>query len=390
MRLTLIYGALFLLSGTGLLAITYVLVAHATSAVVFDGQDGSHLIGQPGSAADVSPHILSVPEGLTPEQVQAQAGRMRAQAVRQHEAELRQLLTQSAIALAIMSVLSIVLGWIVAGRALSPLRTITRSARQISATNLHARLALGGPDDELKELGNTFDELLGRLEASFNAQRQFIANASHELRTPLARQRTMVQVALANPDAGVESLRAAHERVLSANAQQERLIEALLTLARSETGLDHHEPFDLFNITDHIIRTRASEAADRGVRLTTTLNPAPASGAPRLVERLVTNLVDNGLRHNVPSGTLHVTTGQADGQAVLTVVNTGPSVPETELGRLFQPFQRAGTARAGHDSGLGLGLSIVKAVAAAHGAQLDARPNPEGGIRITVTFPAHT
>ncbi|WP_441129255.1 sensor histidine kinase [Nonomuraea sp. H19] len=390
MRLTLVYGALFLLSGASLLAVTYVLVAHATSAVVFDGQDGSHLIGSADGLTDTGPHLLGVPDGLTPEQVQAQADRMRAQAVRQHEAELRQLLTQSATALAIMSVLSIVLGWIVAGRVLRPLRTITRSARQISATNLHARLALGGPDDELKELGDTFDELLGRLEAAFNAQRQFIANASHELRTPLARQRTMVQVALAAPDADVESLRTAHERVLSANAQQERLIEALLTLARSEAGLDHHEPFDLADLSDHTIHTHRPEADRRGIRLDATLDSAPASGAPRLVERLVTNLVDNALRHNVPSGTVHVTTGLSDEGAVLTVVNTGPIIPETEIDRLFQPFQRAGTARAGRESGLGLGLSIVKAIAAAHGAQLDAQPRPEGGMRTTVTFPPHT
>ncbi|GAA3251830.1 sensor histidine kinase [Nonomuraea helvata] len=386
MRLTLIYGALFLLSGAGLLAVTYALVVHSTSAVVFDGQDG-HLIGAADGAPDAGRHLLGIPEGLTAEQVQAQADRMRTQAVRQHAAELRSLLTQSAIALAIMSVVSIVLGWTVAGRVLRPLRTITRSARQISATSLHARLALTGPDDELKELGDTFDDLLGRLDASFTAQRQFIANASHELRSPLARQRTVVQVALADPGAHADQLRAVCERVLSANAQQERLIEALLTLARGEAGIDHHEPFDLAEITDHVLRTHRPEADRQGIRVDAALGPAAASGAPRLVERLVTNLVDNALRYNASSGTVHVTTGMTDGRAALTVVNTGPVVPETEIGRLFQPFQRAGTARAGHDSGLGLGLSIVKAIAAAHGAQLDARPNPQGGLCVIVTFP---
>ncbi|MDR8412694.1 HAMP domain-containing histidine kinase [Nonomuraea sp. 3-1Str] len=389
MRLTLFYGALFLLSGACLLAVTYALVVHSTSAVVLDGQDG-HLIGAADGAPDDGHHLLGIPEGLTADQVQAQADHMRTRAVRQHEAELRSLLTQSAIALAIMSVVSIVLGWIVAGRVLRPLRTITRSARQISATSLHARLALTGPDDELKELGDTFDELLGRLEASFTAQRQFIANASHELRSPLARQRTVVQVALSDPGAHADQLRLVCERVLSANAQQERLIEALLTLARSEAGLDHYEPFDLADITDHTIHTHRPEADRRGIRLDATLDSSPAAGAPRLVERLVTNLVDNALRHNAPSGTVHVTTSLSNGGAVLTVVNTGPVIPESEIDRLFQPFQRAGTARASRDSGLGLGLSIVKAIATAHGARLDAQPRPEGGMRTTVTFPPPT
>jgi signal transduction histidine kinase len=325
--------------------------------------------------------------GLTPEQVQAQADGMRAQALQQHAAELHQLLTQSAIALAVMAIVSIALGWIVAGRVLHPLRTITRSAQDISATSLHQRLALNGPDDELKELGDTFDRLLSRLEASFRSQRQFVANASHELRTPLARQRTLVQVAMSDPDATIESLRAAHEETLTANQEQERLIEALLTLARSDAGLDRQESFDLAQLTDHVLHVRDSQATRRGLHLTMTLNPAPTTGDPRLVERLVTNLVDNALRHNIASGHVQVTTATSAGHAKLSVTNTGPTIPASEVGRLFEPFQRLGANRTRHDGGLGLGLSIVQAIATAHNAALAADPRPEGGMQVTVTFP---
>jgi signal transduction histidine kinase len=387
MRLTMLYGTFFLLSGAGLLAITYGLVVHATEGVVFNGQDGSvGMIGATSPAPNPSEQVLIWPEGLTPEQVQAQADGMRAQALQQHAAELHQFLTQSAIALAVMAVISIALGWIVAGRVLHPLRAITRSAQEISATSLHERLALNGPDDELKELGDTFDRLLGRLEASFRSQRQFVANASHELRTPLARQRTLVQVAMSDPDATIESLRAAHEETLTANQQQERLIEALLTLARSDAGLDRREPLDLAQVTDHVLLARDPEATRRGLHLTTTLNPAPTTGDPHLVERLVTNLVDNALRHNIASGHVQVTTGTSAGHATLSVTNTGPTIPASEVGRLLQPFQRLGANRTRHDGGLGLGLSIIQAIATAHNAVLAAHPRPGGGMQVTVTF----
>jgi signal transduction histidine kinase len=387
MRLTMLYGTFFLLSGAGLLAITYGLVVHATKGVVFTGQDGSvGLIGPINAAPNPSARVLNWSEGLTPEQVQVQADGMRARALQQHAAELHQFLTQSAIALAVMAIVSIALGWIVAGRVLHPLRAITRSAQEISATSLHERLALNGPDDELKELGDTFDRLLGRLEASFRSQRQFVANASHELRTPLARQRTLVQVAMSDPDATIESLRAAHEETLMANQQQERLIEALLTLARSEAGLDRREPLDLAQVTDHVLLARDSEATRRGLHLTMTLNPAPTTGDPHLVERLVTNLMDNALRHNIASGRVQVQTSTSAGHATLSVTNTGPRIPASEVGRLLQPFQRLGANRTRHDGGLGLGLSIVQAIATAHGATLAAHPRPDGGMQVTVTF----
>jgi len=291
LRLTLLYGGLFLLSGAVLLAVTYVLVVSATDGVIFTGQNGSQGIIS-GSHTGPGPHGGGQPPelqtsgrgsgGLSPGQLLAQARRLEAQAAHQHAAELNQLLIQSGLALTGMAVLSIGLGWLVAGRVLRPLRTITTAAREISATSLHERLALGGPDDELKELGDTFDGLLARLEASFSAQRQFVANASHELRTPLARQRVLSQVALADPDATVEALRAAHERVLAAGAEQEQLIEALLTLARGQAGLGAREPFDLAELTGQVLRARRPEAELRDLDLHAALSAAPAAGDPRL------------------------------------------------------------------------------------------------------------
>jgi signal transduction histidine kinase len=389
LRLTVLFGALFLLSGIALLAISYVLVVYATDGpLVAKGPDGgAAVIGSPGQPPP-QPQILFGSDGLTDEQLRALAQQLEAQAVHQRAADLRQFLIQSGIALAVMAVISIALGWIVAGRLLHHLRTITRTTQDISATNLHERLALKGPDDELKQLGDTIDGLLERLEASFRSQRQFVANASHELRTPLARQRTLGQVALSDPEAGVESLRSAHERILEAGRQQERLIEALLTLARSEGGLDRREPVDLAQVTDEVVLARRSEAKLRKLHLAVTLSPALTMGDRRLIERMVTNLVDNALRHNVMSGRVEVVAGTTRaGRAILSVANTGPTIPAPEVGKLFQPFQRLGMDRTRHDGGLGLGLSIVQAIATAHDAIIAANPRPTGGLEITVTLP---
>ena len=310
-------------------------------------------------------------------------------ALQEHATVLHQLLSRSEVALALMVVLSIALGWFVAGRVLRPLRIITAAAREISADSLSDRLALGGPRDELRELGDTFDALLARLEASFHAQRQFIANASHELRTPLARQRVISQVALADPRATIETLRTAHERVLATGAQQQRLIEALLTLARGQAGLDKPEPFDLAAVTRQVLAARHADAKPRNLTLHTTLDPAPAAGSPPLAEQLTANLVDNALRHNVPGGRVDVSTGMRNSRAVLSVLNTGPAVPAAALDRLFQPFQRLAADRTSRGEGLGhgLGLSIVQAIADAHSASITARPQSGGGLLVEVTFP---
>jgi signal transduction histidine kinase len=371
MRLTLLYGGLFLLCGAGLSVTTYALMDHATA-------------GSPGPSTGQQPA-----PPLDPAQPQPNAPTAPSQALStfQRQQQLRQLLTQSGIALGLMSVVSIGLGWGVARRVLRPLSTITNSAREISATNLHQRLALDGPDDELKELGDTFDQLLGRLEVSFQSQRRFVANASHELRTPLARQRTLTEIALSDPNASVESLRAAHERVLAATYQQERLIDALLTLARGGQAPDQRRQLDLAEVVSRVLLSRGGAAADSGVELSLSLRPAPTSGDPELLERLVANLVDNALRYNVNPGTLEVSTGTTPDGAWLSVLNSGPIVPTDQLDRLFQPFQRLGADRIHHDGALGLGLSIVQAIAAAHGATIQARPRAAGGMDISVTFP---
>jgi signal transduction histidine kinase len=289
-----------------------------------------------------------------------------------------------------MAVISIWLGWLVAGRALRPLRTITNAAREISASNLHRRLALAGPDDELRQLGTTFNGLLERLETAFDAQRQFVANASHELRTPLTLERTLVEVALADPDATVDSLRATCRRVVAAGEQQERLIEALLTLSRSQRGLDRLEHFDLAAVTREILCEHRAEAVRRGLGIDTRLVPALTSGDLRLGERLVANLVDNAIRHNVPGGWVEISTATTGDRATISVANTGPAVPPAELERLLRPFQRLAENRGGEtgEQGLGLGLSIAHAITMAHGATLAVRARSGGGLEITVSFPA--
>jgi len=275
---------------------------------------------------------------------------------------------------------------------LRPLRTITTAARRISASNLHQRLALRGPDDELRELGNTFNGLLARLEESFGAQRQFVANASHELRTPLARQRTLVEVALRDPGATSGGLRETLERVLVTGEQQERLIEALLTLARSQRGLDRREPLDLAAVTGDALAASEPEADRRGLRVRSSLDPVPVLGDRRLAERLAANLVDNAVRHNVAGGWVEVTTGMGSGRGFLSVANTGPAIPREQVEKLFQPFGRLEATRLSRDArdGLGLGLSIVTAIAAAHDADLRARPRPGGGLEVEVHFPPPT
>jgi signal transduction histidine kinase len=292
-----------------------------------------------------------------------------------------------AIALPLVVLLAVVGGWLIAGRLLRPLRAITATARDISASNLNRRLSLDGRDGEFAELGETLDDLFGRLEASFESQRHFVANASHELRTPLTAERTLLQVALADPDATAQTLRSACEQVLALEDQQERLIEALLTLATSEGGIEQWEPFDLAAVAWHVVTVRREEAEHRGVHVETRLAKAPTAGDPRLVESLVANLVDNAIRHNSGGGRVEISTAAAGSQATIRVRNTGPVIEPEQLGRLFQPFGRADGERIRHSGGHGLGLAIVQAIARAHGATLTPRAQPEGGLDVEVTFP---
>jgi signal transduction histidine kinase len=393
LRLTLLYGVLFLASGALLLAITYGLLDRATrdDPVTITLEDGATVSATPdgdveGPVAEET-DLRPSTEGSRQSPSLPSREEVEELASEQHADRMRELLIQSGIALGVMVVVSAALGWIVAGRVLRPLRTITTAARDISAANLHRRLALEGPEDELKELGDTFDELLGRLERAFEAQRRFVANASHELRTPLARQRTVAQVALGDRDATVESLRTAHERALAAGAEQERLIDALLTLARGQTGLDQRRPVDLAALTSDVLATRRADAQRRGLALNEALTPAPTTGDQRLLERLIANLVDNALCHNEEDGHVDVVTGARPGRAVLSVANSGPVVAAADVDRLFEPFERLGANRR-HDGGLGLGLSIVKAIAETHGATIDVHPQLEGGLHIDVSFRA--
>jgi len=305
----------------------------------------------------------------------------------QSNADVRDQIIRAGAILVALSALSLGAGWLIAGRFLRPLRTITATARNISASNLSRRVALGRRDDEFAELGETLDSLFARLEASFESQRRFVANASHELRTPLAAERTLLQVALADPEASAATLRSACQEALIMGDQQERLIDALLTLASGERGVEQWEPFDLAELAGQVVEQRRAEARRRDVRLQAALSAAPATGDPSLIESLVANLVDNALRHNGPGGWAEVSTSMTAGRATIRICNSGPVVPPGELDRLFQPFQRLGRERIGSGGGHGLGLAIVRAIADAHGAVLAAAARPEGGLDLEVSFP---
>jgi signal transduction histidine kinase len=301
---------------------------------------------------------------------------------------LPEVLHYSGIAVAVLAVVSVAAGWLVADRALRPLRSITASARAVSASSLGERLSLAGTYAEFRELGDTMNGLFARLQTAFESQRRFVANASHELRTPLAAERTVLQVALADPDASVKSLRSACEQVLRLGEQQERLINALLVLANSQRGPHDRERLDLAEVAARVVDGRRDEAGRRGVRVETRLSPAVAVGDLALTESLVANLVDNAIRHNGPGGEVRVTSGTHSGLGRLCVANSGPVIPPGEVARLLEPFQRLDRERTRHGGGHGLGLAIVAAVASAHGAALAVLARPEGGLEVTVTFPA--
>jgi signal transduction histidine kinase len=357
-RLALLYGGLFLACGAALLAFADVLVLGLRS----------------------TSNTIPIPAGTA---------RLPAVPPTGHHAgtDLRQVLIYSGIALAVMAIASLPLGWITAGRVLRPFRTIIASARQISASSLHERLGIDGPYDEFTELGETLDDLFSRLEASFESQRHFVANASHELRTPLTAERALLQVALANPKATTETLRSTCEELLTLGQQQERLIEALLTLASTERGVEQWEPVDLAATTEKALLVRQEEADRRGIHIDAALCVAPLTGDADLVQSLVANLVDNSLRHNVPGGSINISTTFTGGRANISIGNTGPVIPPDEVDRIFQPFQRLGHERVRHTTGHGLGLAIVDAIASAHGATVTARPHAGGGLDVEVSFP---
>jgi len=383
LRLTLLYSLLFLAAGAGLLVITYLLVRSATS-----GHVNNSVLPLPAAPSSKS-HPDLTPLGVNcSASCKEQFARAQALAILgTHATDMHELLAMSGMALANMAVLATALGWLVAGRVLRPLRTMTTTTQRITEHNLHERLALPGPSDEVKDLADTIDGLLHRLEAAFGAQREFIAHASHELRTPLALNRALLDVTLTNPDATVDDLRTMGHELISSGEQQEQLIEALLTLATSGRGLDRREPFDLAGITADVLLGPHPKVAQLALDVQTAITPALAIGDPRLARRLVVNLFDNALCHNVTGGHVTVATRTESGQAVLTVANSGSVIPPDDIDRIFQPFQRLRGDRANHPDGHGLGLSIVQSIAAAHGANLSVRTRPHGGLHIEVRFP---
>jgi signal transduction histidine kinase len=372
MRLALIYSGVFLALGVAVVLVILLVTKSGTTVAVATPN---------GSGAVPNLRITPSPIGSP-----APVGSF---LVQQHDRDIARLLVVCLIVLALTAIAAFPVGWFASGRMLRPIRLITARARLISAGNLHERLALTGARDEFTELGTTLDDLLGRLEASFDAQRRFVANASHELRTPLTLERTLLQVALADPDASAETLRATCEELLAAGRDQERLIEALLTLASSERGLERRERTDVGALARHLLERPLPELEQHRLTLETQLEPAVTEGDPALIERLISNLLDNAVRHNVSGGHVALSTRQQGASALLRVENSGQLIAPEEIETMFEPFRRLGPARTGPDSSQhGLGLSIVRAIAQAHHAELDARPRAGGGLSVTVAFPA--
>lgn len=380
-RLTALYGGLFLATSAGLLVITYLLMYDST-AITLATNDGNvfAVAGTPGAAKTLHAHGK-------PTAAELRLAQKAMSEIAQREHDLHQLLIESGIALAIMAGLAIVTGWLIAGRVLRPLRAMKSATQQITERNLHERLALPGPADEVKDLADTIDGLLARLQAAFEAQRRFVASASHELRTPLTLNRALLEVAIADPKASIADLRVTCEELIAAGEQQERLVEALLTLATTEHGLDRADEVDLAEISRRALRSHSAQAERRGLRLDVSLGHAVIHGDPDLAERMAANLIDNAIRYNIRGGNVRVRTETRWDHAVLTVANTGPPVPPDKAEQLFEPFQRLIDDRVSHPDGHGLGLSIVRSIATAHHADLDVELPPSGGLTITTHFP---
>ena len=389
-RLTLIYGGLFLAAGVVLLGVTYVL---------FDQQLGSGRVlitklGTSEGGASGDEIVTQTPDGVL-RGPQAEQW-MQEQQAALHDAAATSLLTQGGIALLLVVGAAAGFGWLVAGRVLAPLHRVTDTARRIATApavggGLHERIALQGPDDEVKNLADAFDTMVERLDRSFDGQRRFVANASHELRTPLTVGRALVEVAMHRKSAS-EDVKQLGENLLQINSRHERLITGLLLLASSENEITGRYPVNLADVVSHVVEQTAPEAAEVGVTMQEAPGDAPTTGDALLLERLVHNLVENGLRHNIADGgwVRIASRTRDDGLVEVEVTNTGPVVPPYEIPALFKPFHRLATDRLVTAKGAGLGLSIAQSVAHAHGGTASARPREGGGLIVTVTFPADT
>jgi signal transduction histidine kinase len=433
MRLTVVFTALFVGAGAGLLVLSYVLVNQrehrgaTTEQVICGVSKDSVAASQQGPQPSIeapTPNTARVPvncsktvksgTGLVyfgttgfqsgvgliepadgnalpaPSTLGGEPVQVLNQIVADSQAHtLHSLLVESSLGLGVMALLSLGLGWWLAGRVLRPVHRITDTARRLSERNLQERIRLDGPNDELKELGDTFDAMLTRLERAFHSQRRFVANASHELRTPLATERVLIDEALANREASPGELRSILEQLRLNSLDTEALIGALMTLARSERGLDRREPVDLASLARQVIsRTGAPEALSRGVELQAGLRPAGASGDRGLLERLIGNLLENAIRHNVAGGWASISTAQDDEWSTIHVANSGPSLDPENLPALVEPFHRGQIDRTNTDGGFGLGLSIVEAIVAAHGGTLSLAALPAGGLQVKVNLPS--
>ena len=368
-RFTILYAVVFLLSGVGLLVLAFLLSG--------------------GRLSDVDPAVNPADQGSVTA-AQQRIRELEEQLAVVHAQQSRQLLAGSLLALILMAVVSLVLGRLLAQRVLRPLRLITAATRRISADNLDQRLTVTGPADEVKDLADTIDELLGRLDASFTAQRRFVANASHELRTPLATMRASLDVAVAKRDPAASTV-ALTERLRKQLDRVDHLLDGFLVLARAQHGaLADAAPVDLGDLVDAALRERSSDVRRKALKVTVAMSPAALiQGSPALLARLVGNVVDNAVTHNEPGGWIKITESSTAPETALTVETGGPVLDQRMVDRLAQPFERLGGERTGSSGlGLGLGLSIVAAVAAAHGARLDLLARSEGGLRVSIVFPA--
>ncbi|WP_159943778.1 MULTISPECIES: cell wall metabolism sensor histidine kinase WalK [unclassified Nocardiopsis] len=350
-RLTLIYGMLFFAAGSVLVLVNYLIVAVLLNALL-DEETASELITHRYLIEEVLTHVTRF----------------------------------SLLALFLVGLLAVALGYAVAGRALSPLQKITRIARRLSERSLHERIALSGPDDEIRELADTFDGMLERLDRAFDGQRRFVANASHELRTPLAINRTLLEVALSAPDVSSD-LKTVGQTLLETNARHERLIDGLLFLARSDRELEVRARVDLGEVAGTVLSQLDGPISESGLELRRDLRPAVVVGDPVLLERLVGNLVENALKYNVPEGEITVRSGMYEGMPAVQVENSGKVIPAYEIEGLFEPFRRGTSDRVGSGRSAGLGLSIVRSVVRAHEGMVTAWPRSGGGLVVTVCLP---
>ncbi|HEY9337014.1 MAG TPA: ATP-binding protein [Kribbella sp.] len=376
-RLTLVYGSLFLVTSAALVAVTYLLTVRT--------MDDRFPSRQNVDATTITRLRALAVGGDVSDLVRLKADADRELARQKHDV-LEQLLQSSLVTMLVLGVLAVVIGYVVAGRMLRPLHTVTATARRLSESNLYERIALDGPQDEIKDLADTFDRMLDRLNRAFDAQRRFVANASHELRTPLTINRTVLEVALASRRSPPET-RALADVLLGNTARHERLIEGLLLLARSERELATRVGTPLRDVVRSALDQLDAQVEEAGVDVEARLGPAAVTGDPVLLERCAVNLLENAVKYNVGDGRVWVRTGVRDGEAFLQVVNTGRPVPSYEVATIFEPFRRLRADRTGSRDGAGLGLSIVRAVVAAHGGAIDTVPRPDGGLSITVRLP---